>query len=239
MSRTGLEHVEEHNIQAQSRVKSPSAALKRNKMTLHLFGTSRLHEELKFDHHGNNKPSKLERPIEKTSVFHQGLIRFPVQYKFWAPANASLQKSFNNRMDRRIISICRQSRCIVQLQSAIRKNANGMGVQQISIQAPSLGALERCCSILDAVFPQFNASKSLRGRTSDMTLVSDNLEEVYPVYQGDVDILQGGCHRRSHYRINRFSSYSHQHVEKVESENDSGLMGFLLSHMECNGTKNL
>ncbi|VDM35688.1 unnamed protein product [Hydatigera taeniaeformis] len=148
-------------------------------MFLHLFGTSRLHEELKL------RPATVRARVHCNQNHRwpqcgsNRLSRYPVHYKFWTLMDEALLKCFNNHMDRRILAICRRSQCLMQLLTPVRKNANGIFVQQISIQAPSLDALERCCSILDDVFPQFNASITLRGRgSSDTTTTESRMEEL-------------------------------------------------------------
>ncbi|VDK34055.1 unnamed protein product [Taenia asiatica] len=155
------------------------SGLRRNKMSLHLFGTSRLHEELKL--HPVTARTRVygNQNHRQSQCGSNRLPYYPVHYKFWALMDEALLKCFNNHMDRRILATCRRSHCLVQLLTPVRKNANGISVQQISIQAPSLGALERCCSILDDVFPQFNASITLRGRgSSDTTTIDSKAEEV-------------------------------------------------------------
>ncbi|KAM7539754.1 hypothetical protein Aperf_G00000039071 [Anoplocephala perfoliata] len=132
-----------------------SNSLRRNKVSF--FGTARLPDEF-----------KLRSALQRTSQYGSKLIPcYPVRYNFWASADDNLRKYFNNRQDRRILSICRLSHCHIQLLSPVRKNGNGILVQQISIRAPSLEALKRCCSMLDDVFPQFNASNPLKAPVNE------------------------------------------------------------------------
>lgn len=135
--------------------------LRKNRMTLHLFGTSKLREQLKLVRRNmHNNPKARIEPSSKT---RQEFMRssLPFCYQFWVPSDKELLKCFNTKLDRRIVSICRLSNCNLTLMPTIRKDAFGMNVQEIIIESPNLTCMERCCSMLDTKFPRFNAGAGL------------------------------------------------------------------------------
>ncbi|EUB64676.1 hypothetical protein ECG_00690 [Echinococcus granulosus] len=235
------------------------SGLRRNKMSLHLFGTSRLHEELKLRPMTTKTRVCGHQNQRQSQCSSTRLPYYPVHYKFWTLMDETLLKCFNNNMDRRILATCRRSHCLVQLLTPVRKNANGISVQQISIQAPSLGALERCCSILDDVFPQFNASITLRGRGSSNTTTIESkagevgIEEATVTVSGMSPVLAGGAvvemateqhadsGRCPRYRGISRSSASftsstavHRHRHPACKHKGEGLIGYIISEMKKN-----
>uniref|UniRef100_A0A5K3FS02 P-loop containing nucleoside triphosphate hydrolase n=1 Tax=Mesocestoides corti TaxID=53468 RepID=A0A5K3FS02_MESCO len=218
---TDFSDVEDKSTRALHHVPPPKSTvshLRRNKMSLHLFGTSRLHEELKLQQNSIRK-SLIEQQRQSQSPPSNRLPYYPVQYKFWAPIDETLFKCFNDQTDRRIISICRRSQCQIHLLAAVRKNANGIAVQQISVQAPSLGALERCCSILDDVFPRFNASISLRGHGTIMRSASESEIGKSGANAGD-SAFRENCHRTATHRLPR------------SDDDHKGLINYIISQMD-------
>lgn len=220
---------------------SASCNLRRNKMSLHLFGTSRLHEELKLYPVTAKTRSQHQR---QSNCSPNRLSYYPVHYKFWAPVDDTLSKCFNNNRDRRILAASRRSQCMVQLLSPVRKNANGISVQQISIQAPSLGALERCCSILDDVFPQFNASITLRGRGTESKAVEEEETEAevstVAVLESDEDI--NDIVRKKPENVTRctrtpstpITALLRRCPKSTRAHNQIGLISFIISQMKKN-----
>ncbi|VDM02417.1 unnamed protein product [Schistocephalus solidus] len=152
---------------------SSDYGLCRNRLILHVVGSSRLRERLR-----------------SKELKSQSFLR-PVHYHFWVPADEQTLRCFHNPADRRILSISRLSACTLRLQPVVRKDAHGMNVKQVLVDSPSLEALIRCCHMLDEKFPLFNASVGLHcsqnisieaeeatDKTSFIGYLLDQLEEV-------------------------------------------------------------